>query len=121
MNEEEFDSLLSGRPFRREDWKKAEADAASLTTLALVLWGRTPDDLARQLAAPYPQIPPGCTIADLRRLQNYLYKLAAAASERQKAWLRFSSVAWIADSQDSAGLHDRLELVRRAIEHLEKR
>ncbi len=89
----------------------------------MALWGRTPDDLARQLAVACPEIPAGCTIADLQRLQSYIQKLAAAASKPQNSWmnpLTLSSLGMIAGSQASAGLEDRLEVLRRAIDHLEK-
>ncbi len=123
MTEEEFDSLMANRPFRFEDLKQVEADAGRFTTLGLILWGRTPADLASRLEAPRPQIPPGCTVADLRRLQNYLQRLSAEASKPQNAWitpLRLSSLSMIAGSpQISEGLAARLELLRRAIEYLE--
>lgn len=75
MAEEEFDSFLPNRPFRREDLTRAEADAGRFTTLGLALWGRTPADLERQLDAPRPEIPPGCALADLLRMQRYLQRL----------------------------------------------
>jgi hypothetical protein len=122
MNEEEFDSMAC-RPFRREDLTQAGSDAGRFTSLSLALWGRTPDDLARRLAAPAPQILPGCTIADLRRLQDYIRRLAVEAGKPQNSWLRplaFSSLGMVAGSQASKGLEDRLEVLRRAIEHFEK-
>ena len=123
MTEEEFDSLMTNRPFRYEDLRQAEADAGRFTTLALALWGRSPADLASRLDAPRPQIPSECTLADLRRLQQYLQRLSAEASKPHNAWLTpltLSSLGMIAGSpQLSEGLQARLELLHRAIEYLE--
>ena len=64
---------------------QAEADAGRFTTLGLALWGRTPADLQRQLEAPYPEIPSGCELADLRRLQHYLHRLSTAVGNPRNA------------------------------------
>jgi hypothetical protein len=125
MTEEEFDSFLPNRPFQREDFTRAEADAGRFTMLGLALWGRTPADLARQLDAPRPEIPPGCTLADLLRLQRYLQnlqRLSAPASKPQNAWLNpltLSSLGMLAGSRAFTGLEARLEVVRRVIDSLE--
>jgi hypothetical protein len=123
MSEEEFDSFMANRSFRFEDLRQVEADAGRFTSLALALWGRTPADLASRLDAPHPQLPPGCTLADLRRLQHYVQRLSAEASKPHNGWLApltFSSLGMIAGSpQVSEGLEGRLELLRRAIEYLE--
>jgi hypothetical protein len=67
LTEEEFESFVPNRPFRYDDLSQAEADAGRLTMLGLALWGRTAADLERQLDAPHPEIPPGCTLPDLLR------------------------------------------------------
>ena len=122
MTGEEFDSLMPNRPFRSEDLRQAEADAGRFTTLALALWGRTRADLASRLDAP-PQIPPGCTLADLRRIQQYIQRLSAEAGKPHNAWLApltLSALGMIAGSpQVSEGLQARLEVLRRAMEYLE--
>ena len=123
MTEDEFDSLTPRRPFRREDFMKAEADAGRFTTLALALWGRTPADLESRLEAPHPEIPPGCTLADLRKLQLYLQKLSTVVANPRNSWLNpltLSSLGMIAGPQAMTTLEARSELVRRAIEYLEK-
>lgn len=123
MTEEEFDSLMLSRPFRREDLRQAEIEAGRFTTLALALWGRTPADLANRLDPPRLQIPAGYRLDDLLRLQHYLQRLSAEASKPQNGWLTpltLSSLGMIAGSpRISEGLEARLELVRRAIEYLE--
>ena len=125
MTEEEFDSFMANRPFRFEDLRQVEADAGRFTSLALALWGRTPTDLASRLDAPDPQLPPGCTLADLRQLQRYVQRLSAEARKPNNAWLTpltFSSLGMIAGSPHvSEGLDARLELLRRAIKYLENK
>lgn len=123
MNEDEFDSLIPNRPFLREDLAQFEADAGRFTTLGLALWGRTPADLQRRLDAPYPDIPPGCTLMDLRKLERYLERLSIAAAKQRNAWLgplALSSLTLIAGRQRTTALEARSEIVRRAIEYLEK-
>ncbi len=123
MNEEEFDSSLPMRPFRREDAMQAEAEAGRCTTLGLALWGRTPADLQCQLDAPYPEIPAGCELADLRSLQHYLDRLAAAAASPRNTWLSplaLSSLRILAGTQPVTAWEARYEIVRRAIDYLQK-
>lgn len=113
MTEEEFESSTPNRPFRREDLTLLEADAGRFTMLGLALWGRTPAELERRLDAPHPEIPPGCTLADLLRLQRYLQRLSAAGSKPQNAWLSplaLSSVGMLAGGRGFTGLEARLEV-----------
>jgi hypothetical protein len=122
LTEEEFESFVPNRPFRYDDLSQAEADAGRLTMLGLALWGRTAADLERQLDAPHPEIPPGCTLPDLLRLQRCLRRLSAAAIKPANAWLgrlRLSSLSMLAGPQALTGLDARLEVVRRAIAYLE--
>lgn len=124
MNEEEFDSSITARLFRREDFTRAEAEAGRFTTLGLALWGSTPGHLQRQLEAPYPEIPLGCQLSDLRRLQLYLQRLSTAVRNPRNTWLgplALSSMQILAGAQRLSGLEARSEIVRRAIEFLEKR
>ena len=124
MNEEEFDSLRSWRPFRNEDLARTEAEAGRCTMLGLALWGRTSADLQRQLSFPYPEIPSGCELADLRKLQRIALGMATAGTTPQKAWL---SPLSLPSQIIFLGTHRltvweaRGEIVRRAIEYLEKR
>ncbi len=52
MNEEEFDSSMGSRPFGTADAMEAEARMRRCIALGVALWGRTSDDLQRQLLAP---------------------------------------------------------------------
>ena len=66
------------RRFRREDVMQFEAEAVRLTILGMALCGRTSADLQRQLNAPYPEIPSGCYLTDLRKLQRTVQKIPTA-------------------------------------------
>jgi hypothetical protein len=52
MDEEQFDSLMQSRPFRREDAMRADIQLRRRMALAIALWDRTLDDLQRQQLAP---------------------------------------------------------------------
>ena len=117
MTEDEFDSLIPGRPLRPEDIVENAADAGRLTMLGLALWGRTLADLARRFEAPYPEIPPGCTLADLRSLERHLQRLSIAAGKPESAWLGpLLHFSW---NMTAEAMEARLEILRRAIEYLE--
>jgi hypothetical protein len=49
MDEEEFDSLMPGRPFGTEEAMRADAQWRRCAALAGALFGKTLDDLRRQL------------------------------------------------------------------------
>jgi hypothetical protein len=121
MTEEEFDAFIPNRPFRHADLKQVEADAGRLTALGLALWGRTPADLKRQLDAPHPEIPAGCTLPDLLRLQRYLQRLSAVAAKPQSAWFSplLSSLCMLDGPRALTGLEARFEVVLRASKYLE--
>jgi hypothetical protein len=55
MDEQEFDALFQ-QPFGREDFQRLEAGLGRCGTLAAALFGRTPEDLCRQLVASHPEI-----------------------------------------------------------------
>lgn len=77
MDEQEFDSLMQARPFGRDDAMRADLQLRRGVTLAIALWGRTPDDLQLQLLAPSPEIPSGFDLTDLRELQRRAEKISA--------------------------------------------
>jgi hypothetical protein len=123
MDEQEFDSLMPSRPFRREDALRADLQLRRGITLALALWGRTPDDLRRQLLAPVPEIPSGFDLADLQELQRNAQNISAGMSDPRNAWLSrlaFSSHTIFVGAQRFTAWEARCEIVRRAVEYLEK-
>ena len=124
MDEEEFDSLLkSSRPFTREDVMREEGRWRRCATLAIALWGRTPDDLQRQLLAPYPEIPTGFDLANFQDLQRRVQLLSVGISDPRNALSRlaFSSQTIFVGTQRYTASEARCEIVRRAIEYLENR
>ena len=122
MDEQEFDSLMQSRPFGRDDAMRADLQLRRGVTLAIALWGRTPDDLQRQLLAPSPEIPSGFDLTDLRELQRSAEKISAGMSDPRYAWLSrlaFSSQTIFVGARRFTTWEARCEIVRRAIEYLE--
>jgi hypothetical protein len=124
MDEEEFDALLQGRPFGTADAKKMDERLRRCTTLGRALWGKTSEDLQRQLIAPYPEIPVGYALADFRELQRTGLQISALLNDPRSAWasrLGLSSQIVSVGSQQYTSWEARCEIVRRAIEYLEKK
>jgi hypothetical protein len=123
MDEEEFDSLMQSRPFGTGDALRADARLRRCTALGMALWGRTLEDLQRQLLAPFPEIPSGFDLAALRELQQSALEISACFSHPRSKWLsRFSSFspAISVGTQSFTVWEARCEIVRRAIEYLER-
>ena len=123
MEEEEFDSLMQSRPFGREDAIRADAALRRRSTLGLALWGRTSADLQRQLLAVHPEIPSGFNLDDLRDLERSTQVISSCLSDPRFAWLShlaFSSWVISAGTQHFTAWEARCEIVRRAIDYLER-
>ncbi len=124
MNEEEFDSLMHGPSFGTADVMECEARLRRCVALGAALWGKTSDDLQRQLLAPYPEIPAGFNLADFRNLQQNVEIISASSSDPRFAGLlrgALSSPTIFVGAQRFTKWEARCEIVRRAIEYLEKR
>jgi hypothetical protein len=85
MDDQEFDSLFPAGPFGTVEAVRAEARLRRCGTLGLALWGRTADDLRRQLRAPYPEIPSGFDLEDFRELQRFA-QLISSGSHLRETW-----------------------------------
>jgi hypothetical protein len=124
MDEEEFDALFHSRPFTTKDATKTDLQLRRRIALAIALWGRTLDDLKRQLLAVHPEIPAGFDVTDLRELHQNLQNISSDLSNPRHAWLTrlpvFSQTI-SADSERYSAWEARCEVVRRAIEYLENR
>jgi hypothetical protein len=127
MNEEEFDALIKARPFGTEDAMRWDAqirgDFGLCMTLGAALWGRTSEDLRRQLLASHPEIPPGVGLADLRKLLQVTAQAASAVLLIQQRYgLSPGAAPVVTAGTQSFNLWEaRHEIVRRAIDHLEMR
>jgi hypothetical protein len=124
MNEEEFDSWMGLRPFRTSDALEFEAQAGRCTLLGMALWGRTSEDLQRQLVAPHPRIPAGYDLVDYRKLQQTLQAMANADANPRFKWLPrglLFSETIVVGTQAFTTWEARYEIVRRAIDYLETR
>jgi hypothetical protein len=123
MNEEEFDSSLHSRPFGTADTVRAEAQLRRSIVLGIALWGRTCEALERQLLAPHPQIPSGFDLSDFQNLQQNVQTISAALGDPRFAWLPRSVLSRptiFVDTQSFTMWEARCEIVRRAIEYLER-
>jgi hypothetical protein len=125
MTEEEFDSLMRARSFGTEDARRLETQmlrgTALLATLGASLWGKTDDDLRRQLLRSYPAIPPGFGVHDLHELLHVTAQMITAISAMVGLSHLFDTSPRIVVHAQSYTLWEaRCEIVRRAIEHLEK-
>ena len=129
MDEQEFDALFQ-QPFGKADFQRADAQWGRSATLASALFGRTPEDLRRQLVASHPQIPSGFELGDFRYLQQHVQTISglvlSGSSNPRMAWLsprltRFASATITIAEQRYTVWEARCEIVRRAIEYLESR
>ena len=118
MDENEFDSLRPWCPFPIDEFQRAQVQFGRLTVLAKALWGDTLDYLERQLIAQYPEIPPNCTVPDLRKLLH-LASLLNQPRTKSVFPLRSSSQPIVVGIQRFTTWEARCEIVRRAIEFLE--
>jgi hypothetical protein len=112
------------RPFGSEDALRADVDLRRRGALGQALWGKTQEDLRRQLAGRNPEIPVGFELEDFRGLARTLQIASASMGDPRIAWLS----RWIdslpsifVGTQQFTSWEARCEIVRRAIEYLEKR
>jgi hypothetical protein len=96
---------------------------ALVTTLGAALWGKT-NDLRRQLLRPYPAIPPGYGVRDLHDLLQVSGLMVSAIATAYKTvglpHAFNTSAAIVVHDRSYTAWEARCEIVRRAIEHLEK-
>jgi hypothetical protein len=124
MDEEEFDARMGARPFSLEDARRVQAQWGRSARLGLVLWGKTSGDLERQLLAPHPVIPSGFELSDFRELRRTAERLARLSRDPRYSRLSFWASAPDPISVGTARFtawEARCEIVRRAIDYLEKR
>jgi hypothetical protein len=129
MNEEEFDALMKSRPFGTGDVVRWETELRASTSLVMKLgvelWGKGPEAAQSQLLASHPEIPVGFDLADFRKLLQWTAKMASAVSALQQ--MRAMPPSMLPSQTVFVGAEGltlweaRHEIVRRAIEHLEKR
>jgi hypothetical protein len=129
VNEEEFDALMKSRPFGTRDVVHWEAELRANTSLAMTLgvalWGKTSEDVQRQLLASHPEIPAGFDLADFSKLLQWTATLASSVLALHR--MRGVPPSILPSPTVFAGSHGltlweaRCEIVRRAIEYLEKR
>jgi len=125
MDEQEFDALFSARPFGTHDALREDARARRSATLGTLLFGRTQEDLRRQLLAAHPEIPFGYSLADFQDLLQHLERVTAALNNPRNTWLYplGSAACGVLEvgTQRLSVWEARAEIVRRAIDYLENR
>jgi hypothetical protein len=123
MDEEEFDSLIQGRPFGTKDVMRLEAGARRCGKLGTALWGTTSADLQRQLLRPFPEIPSGFELEDFRRLHGDAQTIVKKLRDPRFGWsvLGGPGATIFAAGESFTEWEARCEIVRRAIEQLEGR
>ena len=125
MDEQEFDALFPSRPFGTQDAMREDARWRRCATLGTLLFGKTADDLRRQILASHPEIPPGFDLADFRDLQRHLEMITGALSSPRNTWLSpLASAAFgvIEVGTKSLSVSEaRIEILRPAMNYLENR
>jgi hypothetical protein len=121
MDEETFDSLHRLLPFTSADAANAEARLRRCMPLGIALFGKTSDDLRRQLSLPHPEIPPGFDLADfeeLHRMTQTFAEIASRPADPRFAWLSRSSFHSLVGMRSFNDWEARIEIVRRALDYL---
>jgi len=116
--------LIQSRPFGTEDARRVDFRLRRRASLATTLWGKTPDDLQRQLLARSPAIPSGFDLADFRDLLRTTEQLLAAMkSPRNDLMFRMAAASQtiVIGTQRYTEWEARSEIIRRAIRYLENR
>jgi len=122
MHEEEFDALIQSRPFGTEDARRLDLRLRRSKSLATTLWGKTLDDLRRQLVARSPEIPSGFDLADFRELLRTTEQLLAAMKSPRNdliSRMAIASQTIVIGTQRYTEWEARCEIIRRAIRYLE--
>jgi hypothetical protein len=129
MDDQEFDALFP-RPFGREDFERVDAQWGRCATLAVALFGKTEEELQRQLLARHPEIPAGFDLADFRDLERHVQTISGLvlgpSSDPRMAWLspwlsHMALMTITVGTERFTVWEARREIVRRAIEYLEDR
>jgi hypothetical protein len=122
MDEQNLDWLMQWQPFGTEDAKRADLRLRRSQALALGLWGKTPDDLKRQLVRARPEIPSGFELTDFRVLLQTTQRLVDAMKNpgnELMSRIAYGSGILIVGPQRYTEWEARREVVRRAIQYLE--
>ena len=117
--------MFSPRPFGTQDALRENTRWRRCATLGTLLFGRTPDDLRRQLLASHPEVPPAYDLTDFHDLQRHLEMITGALSNPRNTWLSPLGTAAFGvielGTQHLSVWEASLEILRRAIAFLENR
>ena len=122
MDEHEFFAQHPMRPWKDSDFQHAQQEGTALAYalwLSTKLWGDA-ETLRRQLLAASPEIPAGLDLEQLRALER-LARLGLRFGDRWH-WPRIPKGSVVFIGERSLTIWEaRYEIVRRAIEFLERR
>lgn len=113
MNEHEFFAQHPMRPWTHSDFQREGGALARALPLSAELWG-DPETLRRGLLAAFPEIPVGLGLPELRVLER-LARLGLRFGDRR------AEPMVIINGRSFTVWEARYEIVRRAIEFLERR
>jgi hypothetical protein len=122
MDEDELGWIGKLQPFGTTEAAQWEARLGRCDSLGKALWGRTAEDLRRQLQKSHPDVPPGSDLADFQLLLRESSRLASLnLDDPRNAWVR----RLVNDGTISVGTQQlteweaRVEIVRRAVDYLQ--
>ncbi len=115
MDEDEFFAQHPMRPWTSSDFQRESGALARALPLRAELWG-DPETLRRRLLAAFPEIPAGLGLPELRVLER-LARLGLRFGDRRMGPMVIINI----NGRSFTVWEARYEIVRRAIEFLERR
>lgn len=122
MDEGELDWVGKLQPFGTAEAAQSEARLGRCDSLGKALWGRTAEDLRRQLLKSHPDVPSGFDLADFQVLLRESSRLASLdLDDPHNAWARLlvHGGTISVGGQQLTEWEARVEIVRRAIDYLQ--
>jgi hypothetical protein len=122
MDEDELGWIGRLQPFGTTEAAQWEVRLSRCDSLGKALWGRTAEDLRRQLQKSYPDLPRGFVLADFQVLLRESSRLASLnLDDPRNAWARrlVHPGAISIGAQQLTEWEARVEIVRRAINYLQ--
>ena len=122
MDEDELGWIGKLQPFGTTEAAQWEARLGRCDSLGKALWGRTAEDLRRQLQKPHPDLPRGFALEDFQVLLRESSRLALLnLDDPRNAWVRrlVHPGTMSVGTQQLTEWEARAEIVRRAIDYLQ--
>ena len=122
MDEDRLGWIGKLQPFGTTEAAQWELRLGRCDSLGKALWGRTAEDLRRQLQRSHPDVPHGFHLADFQALLRESSRLASLnLDDPRNAWVRrlvhYGTMS--VGTQQLTEWEARVEIVRRAIHYLQ--